>query len=1014
MSIPDLQVSNMYNYRVIMPRGQKHAIYKCEVPVYDPGSISAVSLPRATVLKPLNTTPGPRSTMAQFQYISTKLQYSIYSWSSQTPRYGPHNIMVDDPEDQGSRWSSANKNHHQYITLELEKPSLVRTITFGKYHKPHVCNLKEFKVYGGMYPDTMTELLHSGLQNDTDAETFLLRQNVGRACIPCRYIKIHPLLAHEQKFSFSIWYVELQGTCDSTIMDYVINAYQREQNGTILRSCLRFLRDNNLDESFEVLQAQTQVKLETPYVANLFKAFVLDNNIDATERLLSSAEQSGYFDRYAKSLVHKSIWRRLYSLNGATPRGRGGHQMCIDDVRGKIYLYGGWDGTQGLGDLWEFDIESRSWACIDTNTEIHGGPGPLSCHSMCYDPKRRQIYIMGNFIAPEMRPRANLQSNLYRYDVESARWEIVMASTENYGGPHLVYDGQMVYDAKHHCIYIYGGRVVVEDLVEAGVVYSGLYRFNIEASKWKMLKPDADLRVSEFHLRGRLFHTMSIDSDEQKLYIFSGQRDRNELGNLYIYDIVSDTFYERPRELMDIIYPNGGRTASTGSLIFDSVKDAPSANIPRQLISQNLPSDDPSSQNGSEGRTQCISFDPIRKEFYLLLAFRSKNMSTKPKSILEERDFAKSQSREHIAPYFSRPHATTESLYSDETYNPWVRQNSSGVFCVANTRRCEDVCNGGDGAVAMVVMSYSLERETWDELYHSDQLVGTKDTCKEGLTDKVGFNLACQANPPKGASLGTPMRRQPMRSTKAKVLGFQNGSTTADGGMATSMPAEVPRYRDSAPHTSSSEFSPLDHVFGDLEVGHPRPRFAQNWVYSTKLHSSFMFGGNSSHRHNNKSRLHDMWVMKVEQPSTKKILRRAMFIVREQRFLDLCRAAQSTSHGASNEYGRAAKTGEGTDSATSEMQALDYLQTRIAEVINHDDPEEVRKFRALTMALFQPWCNEPQEHHTSVGYAPGWGNEQQRSFNDRNKVFNRLVSLLPPDISQPAIDINKVFATLAD
>jgi hypothetical protein len=39
----------------------------------------------------------------------------------------------------------------------------------------HVCNLKEFKVYGGLTPNNMTELLHSGLKNDSEKETFALK-----------------------------------------------------------------------------------------------------------------------------------------------------------------------------------------------------------------------------------------------------------------------------------------------------------------------------------------------------------------------------------------------------------------------------------------------------------------------------------------------------------------------------------------------------------------------------------------------------------------------------------------------------------------------------------------------------------------------------------------------------------------------------------------------------------------------------------------------------------------------
>lgn len=35
----------------------------------------------------------------------------------------------------------------------------MKSITFGKYEKTHVCNLKKFKVYGGLHDENMIELL---------------------------------------------------------------------------------------------------------------------------------------------------------------------------------------------------------------------------------------------------------------------------------------------------------------------------------------------------------------------------------------------------------------------------------------------------------------------------------------------------------------------------------------------------------------------------------------------------------------------------------------------------------------------------------------------------------------------------------------------------------------------------------------------------------------------------------------------------------------------------------------
>lgn len=47
----------------------------------------------------------------------------------------------------------------QFLILKLEKPAIVMSVTFGKYEKAHVCNLRKFKIYGGLNDEHMTELL---------------------------------------------------------------------------------------------------------------------------------------------------------------------------------------------------------------------------------------------------------------------------------------------------------------------------------------------------------------------------------------------------------------------------------------------------------------------------------------------------------------------------------------------------------------------------------------------------------------------------------------------------------------------------------------------------------------------------------------------------------------------------------------------------------------------------------------------------------------------------------------
>ena len=137
---------------------------------------------RANGLQPTSTAPASSASIQastnNIRLTPHKVKYDIYACSSHSASYHPKHIQVNRPNDQGSRWSSGSNNQSQFITVKLDNMSIVQTITFGKHHKVHVCNLKEFKVFGGVSPDNMIELSHSGLRNDTESETFSLKYKI--------------------------------------------------------------------------------------------------------------------------------------------------------------------------------------------------------------------------------------------------------------------------------------------------------------------------------------------------------------------------------------------------------------------------------------------------------------------------------------------------------------------------------------------------------------------------------------------------------------------------------------------------------------------------------------------------------------------------------------------------------------------------------------------------------------------------------------------------------------------
>lgn len=85
-----------------------------------------------------------------------------------------------------------------------------------------------------------------------------------------------------------------------------------------------------------------------------------------------------------------------------------------------IYLFGGWDGTQDLADLWAFYVPTGDWVCLSRDTEAEGGPSARSCHKMCLDPERKKIFTLGRYLDSAMRVPSNLKVGQLKSDADIA------------------------------------------------------------------------------------------------------------------------------------------------------------------------------------------------------------------------------------------------------------------------------------------------------------------------------------------------------------------------------------------------------------------------------------------------------------------------------------------------------------------------------------------------------------------------------------------------------------------
>ncbi|KAH6897548.1 Mei4-dependent protein 6 [Coprinopsis sp. MPI-PUGE-AT-0042] len=440
--------------------------------------------------------------------------------------------------------------------------------------------MKEFKISIGTSEDHLVQVLHGGLKNSPEAESFEIRHvNSMGVSVPTRYIKIEPLAAHGASFHVSIWHVALHG--------------QREK--LVMRHIMKHLRQCRLLSPVKAIAERSGLHLEHPLVTQIHESIVLEGDWKAAEQALESLADVGLFTGYLHSCQPEAFWQRITGTSGDAdvPSPRGGHAMCIDPDNDIIYLFGGWDGKKSLDDFWSYDIREDRWKLLSASTEQEpNAPGPRSCHKMVFDPKTGNIYLLGRLDDTDMKPAtsnsgrptsgnpyphlpAYLQGHLsstvaqasplrqeitppggltsspektyysefYRYSthgLDAGKWVFLSFDTAASGGPPLMHDPQLVIDSEAQILYVHGGRVLDGDW--DAPKYSGLYSYDIRRSKWKLLQA-ADMTGSLPNvIPPRFGHSMVLEPTTKQLYIFGGQREHERyLSDMYIFDIPTNT-----------------------------------------------------------------------------------------------------------------------------------------------------------------------------------------------------------------------------------------------------------------------------------------------------------------------------------------------------------------------------------------------------------------------------------------------------------------------------------------
>ncbi|GAA5913327.1 hypothetical protein JCM8208_005210 [Rhodotorula glutinis] len=902
----------------------------------------------------------------------------------------------------------------EWIILELDDTALVRTIGFGKTSKPHPCNLADFTLWGGLSPDplAMEPLLDSTLKNDANPEHFSLPISLPSggggttttssqtAPLPVRYLKIDCHVAANAAYSISIWHVWLEGYLASsssstsplagmstTTLESLYRAHRSRETTRLVLAHLRRAGPATLP-AYRALAATLPSPssalsslspfpssapssttaagaLEHPLLSALHDALVLEGDHTRAESLLERIRRAGLLDEHCPGGGKGDSvarWVRLDaqgqragegSKAAVGPSGRGGHAMVR--VGRRVLLYGGWDGHQDLGDLWEWSLDGHGgWRCLDAGLgDDEGGssalkPGPRSCHQMAVDEGEGWVYLLGgrrdelddddedddeddegepgaepasataaaaaamdldadppSLSGPAAAARASPTSSsssptaldraLSRLQRRAARWrsdfwryravgpgrgtwELLSADARRDGGPALLFDHAMVVHSSARRLFVFGGKNQPFDAAEAAAGGMGGATDGFGAEAGSAAGGGGAQR------EGRYSGMWCYDIEAQRwTHLFGDPR--------------PTSFAPRPASpsVSERLLSRAGH-----ALVLDesSTDDDPTLYVLHGQRNEQYLADEwavrlasPSSSSSTSAPVvgSSSSGDDALWRQGAVLDFPSSAPSSAG-SLVDASAFPASSPS--ASPSRSSRSTRTDAHDSSMTVSSRSRQPT-----IVQIRRLPAPAPASPDAAAVPPAGFT-QRLT----------LGPNGT----WTLLTGLGAAPTGSGSASSGGSTPERDRERERARERGEGEERcvrGVWRRVGG-------------------AKGRWERIKEEEGAAEEG-PRGRYAAQVVYDPLKGEHYLFGGCPESALPTESpdmRLSDFWKLKIVDPTPDEALRRSKFLVRKQRFAELCATSPT-------------------------VLALQYLQNDLSLVVDHSSPSESAAFRACMAQL---------------------------------------------------------------
>ncbi len=502
--------------------------------------------------------------------------YEVDSWSSYISNFHPKNILSDiKTAGQVSKWSVDFKSQNEYLFLKLEKPSIIYSITFGKFKDP--TNLKEFKVFGGLDKSDMIELVHSGLSQEEGYEAFMLKFKHEGVLIPCRWIKIIPIRPWNDSYNISIWFVNLKGVDEEVLLTKSESEILYKKERASLKSWISLTRKHFKQDSLSLFSTenlkQRITSLEDPIITHLFSQIIEGNFLKCLETVDSIAKGKD-FDSWINQQDCVIEWRRVDFLNKEIEYTLRilSHNIKTNLEKGKceenshkdnlipdvtsihtgnninsslnlnnvnniqadslpFEIHNNYNIQSDASEEDELELDSKLSgfsmfsACESIKSEkpVYFYPCGRGGHSMVLDEENNKFYIFGGWDG------TNDLNDFWSFDLKTEVWEQLPLSEKT---PSKRSCHKMVIDSINHRILLFGKYSPVNE----PQLDKALYEFNLNSFTWRRVEVLLELKENEFISGGpgQVYdHALLFDREENALFLFGGIKVEGEGSNKY-------------------------------------------------------------------------------------------------------------------------------------------------------------------------------------------------------------------------------------------------------------------------------------------------------------------------------------------------------------------------------------------------------------------------------------------------------------------------------------------------